>query len=113
LAESLVIYHLESNLFSSPTCCNPECTSTKPKKKYACPCWQGHKYCSKACQVAHWPHHKEKCWFCKNPSDQDLVRLINTMPKLTKFLAMESFPKIRRSKAEDAVKMPRRARADA
>jgi hypothetical protein len=113
LAESLVIYHLESNLFSSPTCCNPECTSAKPKKKYACPCWQGHKYCSKACQVAHWPHHKEKCWFCKNPSDQDVVRMINTMPELTKFLAMESFPKIRRSKAEDAVKMPRRARADA
>jgi hypothetical protein len=103
MVDSSIIYGLESNMFSASTCSNPGCTSSKPKKKYVCPCWKGPVYCSKACQVQHWPEHRKGCWLSRNVSEQGVEDVLSEMGRLTKFLALESFPKIRMSKADDAI----------
>ncbi|KAF7357874.1 N-acetyltransferase [Mycena venus] len=49
-------------------CDNPRCPSTSPSKLSACSGCSAVKYCSKECQLASWPSHRQACKLYPPPS---------------------------------------------
>ena len=57
-------------------CANKDCTSTTLANKLLCGNSSSVCYCSKKCQIEHWPHHKAQCKLHSSPLDSSKAKAI-------------------------------------